>query len=52
MFLKEMWNAVELSRAQRVSLPLTGLGVQVSRASFREREDVLGIARNDNRSFV
>lgn len=51
MFLKEMWTAVELSRAARVSLPLTGLGVQVGRASFREREDVLGIPHNDDRRF-
>lgn len=52
MFLKEMWSAVELSHTQRVSLPLTGLGVQVGRASFREREDFLGIAHNDDRRFV
>jgi 3-hydroxyisobutyrate dehydrogenase len=52
MFLKEMWNAVELSRTQRVSLPLTGLGVQVGRGLFREREDTLGIARNDTSAFA
>jgi 3-hydroxyisobutyrate dehydrogenase len=43
MMVKEMWNAVLLSRASGTWLPLTGLGVQVGRAFHAERERDLGI---------
>ncbi|MDB5681406.1 MAG: NAD(P)-dependent oxidoreductase [Sphingomonas bacterium] len=43
MMVKEMWNAVLLSRGTDTWLPLTGLGVQVARATLRERERELGI---------
>ena len=43
MMVKEMWNAVLLSRSTDTWLPLTGLGVQVGRAVLRERESDLGI---------
>jgi len=38
MMVKEMWSAVMLSRKTEAGLPLTGLGVQVSRAFYMERE--------------
>lgn len=44
MMTKEMWNAVTLSHGTGTWLPLTGLGVQVSRAFYVERERQLGIA--------
>lgn len=43
MMVKEMWNAVLLSRGTATSLPLTGLGLQVSREFYAERERALGI---------
>ena len=43
MMVKEMWNAVLLSKGTDTWLPLTGLGVQVARATLRERERDLGI---------
>lgn len=43
MMVKEMWNAVLLSRSTGTWLPLTGLGVQIGRPFHRERERDLGI---------
>jgi 3-hydroxyisobutyrate dehydrogenase len=43
---KEMWHAVEISRASLVSLPLTALGTQLSKDYFRERESIAGATRN------
>lgn len=44
MMVKEMWNAVLLSRGTGTALPLTGLGVQISSSFYAEREQQLGIA--------
>lgn len=38
MMVKEMWNALLLSRGSKTALPLTGLGVQISREYYVERE--------------
>jgi len=38
---KEMWHAVEISRAALVPLPLTALGTQVSKSYFEERAAVV-----------
>ncbi len=43
MMIKEMWNAVLLSRTSGAWLPLTGLGVQIGRAFHIERERDLGV---------
>jgi 3-hydroxyisobutyrate dehydrogenase len=43
MMVKEMWNAVLLSRSTGTWLPLTGLGVQIGQAFHTERERDLGI---------
>jgi 3-hydroxyisobutyrate dehydrogenase len=43
MMVKEMWNAVLLSRSTGTWLPLTGLGVQIGRAFHIERERDLAI---------
>jgi hypothetical protein len=37
MMTKEMWNAVLMSKAAHVDLPLTGLGVQLSRRMLERR---------------
>jgi 3-hydroxyisobutyrate dehydrogenase len=47
MMVKEMWNAVLLSRSNGTWLPLTGLGVQVGRAFHIERERDLGIVHGE-----
>jgi 3-hydroxyisobutyrate dehydrogenase len=39
---KEMWHAVEISRASLLPLPLTALGTQVSRSYFEERAAIVG----------
>ncbi len=44
MMVKEMWNAVLLSRGTPALLPLTALGLQVSPDLYAERERTLGIA--------
>jgi 3-hydroxyisobutyrate dehydrogenase len=44
MMVKEMWNAVLLSRSTGTWLPLTSLGVQIGRAFHIERERDIGIA--------
>ncbi|ATE64594.1 NAD(P)-dependent oxidoreductase [Rhizorhabdus dicambivorans] len=49
MMVKEMWNSVLLSRGSETWLPLTGLGLQVSRAFYEERERQLGIVPADER---
>lgn len=46
MMVKEMWNAALISRGGSCTLPLTGLGLQVSRDYYREREQQLGIANH------
>jgi 3-hydroxyisobutyrate dehydrogenase len=38
---KEMWHAVEMSRAALVSLPLTALGTQVAKSYLQERAAVV-----------
>lgn len=43
MMVKEMWNAVLLSKGTDTALPLTSLGVQVSRDFYVERELAIGI---------
>ncbi|MCU1374669.1 MAG: NAD(P)-dependent oxidoreductase [Actinomycetia bacterium] len=50
MMVKEMWNAVVLSKATQTSLPLTGLGVQVGKSLLVERERTLGIVPAEERS--
>jgi 3-hydroxyisobutyrate dehydrogenase len=50
MMVKEMWNAVVLSKATQTSLPLTGLGVQVGKSLLVERERALGIVPAEDRS--
>jgi 3-hydroxyisobutyrate dehydrogenase len=50
MMVKEMWNAVVLSKASQTSLPLTGLGVQVGKSLLVERERALGIVPAQDRS--
>jgi 3-hydroxyisobutyrate dehydrogenase len=49
MMVKEMWNAVMLSKVAQTSLPLTGLGVQVSKSLLVERERALGIVPAEER---
>ena len=45
MMVKEMWSAVLISRGSDCALPLTGLGLQVSREAYAGRERDLGIKR-------
>ena len=42
---KEMWHAVEISRASLVPMQLTALGTQVSKSYFQEREALIGPER-------
>jgi 3-hydroxyisobutyrate dehydrogenase len=49
MMVKEMWNAVMLSKVTQTALPLTGLGVQVGKSLLIERERTLGIAPAEER---
>jgi len=42
---KEMWHAVEISRASLVPMQLTALGTQVSKSYFQEREALVGPER-------
>ena len=44
MMVKEMWNAVVLSKPAHIGVPLTALGVQVSRGMLRQRETDLRAA--------
>jgi len=44
MMVKEMWNAVVLSMPAHIGVPLTALGVQVSRGMLRQRETDLRAA--------
>jgi len=37
MMVKEMWNAVVLSKTAHIAVPLTSLGVQVSRGMLERR---------------
>jgi 3-hydroxyisobutyrate dehydrogenase len=39
---KEMWHAVEISRASLLPMPLTALGTQLSKSYFQEREAIAG----------
>lgn len=50
MMMKEMWNAVLLSRSTGTWLPLTGLGVQVGRQFHKERERALGLVPAEERT--
>jgi 3-hydroxyisobutyrate dehydrogenase len=43
MMVKEMWNAVVISKAAHTPLPLTGLGVQVAPSLLGERAQRLGL---------
>jgi hypothetical protein len=49
MMVKEMWNAVMLSKVTQTALPLTGLGVQVGKSLLIERERTLGIVPAEER---
>ena len=42
---KELWHAVEISRASLVPMQLTALGTQVSKSYFQEREAIVGPTR-------
>jgi 3-hydroxyisobutyrate dehydrogenase len=42
---KEMWHAVQISRASLLPMQLTALGTQVSKSYFREREELLEAMR-------
>jgi 3-hydroxyisobutyrate dehydrogenase len=42
---KEMWHAVEISRASLVPMQLTALGTQLSKSYFQEREALAGPRR-------
>ena len=44
---KEMWHAVEISRASLLPMQLTALGTQVSKSYFQEREALLQPRRAD-----
>jgi 3-hydroxyisobutyrate dehydrogenase len=46
---KEMWHAVEISRASLVPMQLTALGTQVSMSYFQEREALVGPGRAPDR---
>ncbi len=46
MMVKEMWHAVELSKVSRTPLPLTGLGVQVSRGLLERRAAAVAADRS------
>jgi 3-hydroxyisobutyrate dehydrogenase len=39
---KEMWHAVEISRASLLPMPLTALGAQLSKSYLQERAEVAG----------
>jgi 3-hydroxyisobutyrate dehydrogenase len=39
---KEMWHAVEISRASLLPMPLTALGAQISKSYLQERAQVAG----------
>jgi len=43
MMSKDMWQSVVAARESLTAMPLTALGVEVSRSFFRERETDLGI---------
>jgi 3-hydroxyisobutyrate dehydrogenase len=45
MMSKDMWQSVVAARESLTEMPLTALGVQVSRAFFRERDIELGLDR-------
>jgi 3-hydroxyisobutyrate dehydrogenase len=42
---KEMWHAVQISRASLLPMQLTALGTQLSKSYFQEREALLGPQR-------
>jgi 3-hydroxyisobutyrate dehydrogenase len=42
---KEMWHAVQISRASLLPMQLTALGTQVSKSYFQEREALLELKR-------
>jgi len=43
MMSKDMWQSIVTARESLTAMPLTALGVEVSRSFFREREAELGI---------